>query len=67
MMALSLEHRAARLVAALNNQGVQVASLVIADGEIRVTFGEPPPPAVHPCDLIDFGPDPKVKAKTKAR
>lgn len=65
-MALSLEHRAARLVAALSNHGVQVASLVIADSEIRVTFGEAPPSAIHPCDLIDFGPTPKVKAKPKS-
>lgn len=66
-MALSLEHRAARLIAALNNHGVQVASLVIADGEIRVSFGELPPSEIHPCDLIDFGPVPKVKAASKTR
>lgn len=53
-MALSLEHRAARLVAALEKHGVRVASLVIVDGEIRVTFVETKNPDVHPCDLIDL-------------
>lgn len=53
-MALSVEHRAARLVAALEKQGVKVASLVIIDGEIRVTFGEAKVSTVHPCDLIDL-------------
>lgn len=53
-MALSLEHRAARLVAALEKQGVKVASLVIKDGEIRVTFVGANDPDIHPCDLIDL-------------
>ena len=53
-MALSLEHRAARLVAALEKQGVKVASLVIVNGEIRVDFVGVNDPVIHPCDLIDL-------------
>lgn len=38
LMATKIELRAARLVASLQQQGVQVASLVVVGDEIRVHF-----------------------------
>lgn len=54
LVAMTIELRAARLVASLQQQGVQVASLVVVGDEIRVHFVRSNVPVLDEFDLADM-------------
>ncbi|GHG11174.1 hypothetical protein GCM10017322_03300 [Paracoccus aerius] len=54
LVAMTIELRAARLVASLQQQGVQVASLVVVGDEIRVHFVTGDVLALDELDLADM-------------
>ncbi|MDS9467953.1 hypothetical protein RGQ15_10285 [Paracoccus sp. MBLB3053] len=58
---MTVETRAARLVAALENSGVKVASVTIKDGEIKVTLRDGDEREVDPFDLVDWRREPSRK------
>lgn len=62
---MTIETRAARLVAALERAGRSVSSLTISGDEIKVTFSDHEDPAVNPCDLIDWRNKPTSRTRAK--
>ena len=64
-MTLRVETRAARLVAALERQGIAVAGLTISGEEIKVTFAGRETDERDAFDLIDFSRRKPNAAKTK--